>query len=89
MSLIEQIKRNQKDFQELYKQGVIGVNINGTAQLTTELFMKLTNKSYKILIDKVENSAYRYWLYAEIDGLRVFTILSEREMDELMGDLDG
>ena len=87
MSLIEQIKRNQKDFQELYKQGVISVNTNGTAQLTTELFMKLTNKSYKI--DKVENSAYPYWLYAEIDGLRVFTILSEREMDELMGDLDG
>lgn len=87
MNLIKQIKRNQKDFQELYKQGVISVNTNDTAQLTTELFMELTNKSYKI--DKVEDSAYPYWLYAEIDGLEIFTILTEQEMDELKGGLDG
>lgn len=87
MNLIEQIKRNQKDFQELYKQGVISVDNNGAAHLTIELFMKLSNGDYKI--NKVEDSAYPYWIEAEIDGLEIFAILSEREMDELKGGLDG
>ena len=87
MNLIEQIRENQKELQKLKDQGVISVDNIGAAHLTIELFMKLSNGDYKI--NKVEDSAYPYWIEAEIDGLEIFAILTEREMDELKGGLDG
>ena len=86
MNLIEQIRENQKELQKLKDQGVISVD-DGGAHLTIELFMKLTNGDYKEY--KLENSVYPYWIEAEIDGVKIFAILSEREMDKLKGGLYG
>ena len=87
MNLIEQIRENQKQLQKLKNQGVISVDNIGGAHLTIELFMKLTNGDYKVI--KVEDSVYPYWIEAEIDGVEIFAILSEREMDKLKGGLYG
>ena len=87
MNLIEQIRENQKQLQELKDQGVISVDNIGGVHLTIELFMKLSNGDYKVI--KVEDSLYPYWIETEIDGVEIFAILSEREMDKLKGGLYG
>lgn len=82
MELIRKIKQVREDFRELYDLGVIGVSPHTPAvQLTTELFFSLTEGKYTI--EERISQDYPYYLHATVDGLRVFTILTEDEYKEV------
>lgn len=82
MELIKKIRQVREDFRELYDLGVIGVSPHTPAvQLTSDLFFSLAGEKYKI--EERISQDYPYYLHATVNGLRIFTILTKEEFEEV------
>ena len=79
MNLIERIKKHRKEYQDLYKKGVLGVGTGYGAHVNTRLFLSLSDGKYNV--SRRDDSEYSYELSTVIDGLRVFAILTEKEYE--------
>lgn len=85
-ALLYQIQKVQKTCERLYGIGVISPHIPGTntIHLTPKLFLDLAKNNYEIK-ERPGNTHYPYKLEAEINGLELFTLLSETEKNLLVG----
>lgn len=78
IDLIERIEVNRKEFNKLYKEGVIGYSSMGV-QVSDKLFTKLS-EGYEIEISDWDDSEYPYLLEVVVGCIEVFTIMTLEEI---------
>ena len=82
ISLVKRVEKINKEFAQLYREGVIDLVTDGTVQVTLELFQRLS-KDYDVNIKDRGDGEYPIGLEVTVGYLKFFTILSVDEYMEL------
>lgn len=82
INLVKRIEKINKEFSQLYREGVIDLVTDGTVQVTTELFQRLA-KDYDVNIKDRGDGDYPMGLEVTVGYLKFFTILNVNEYLEL------
>ena len=80
INLVKRVEKINKEFAQLYREGVIDLVTDGTVQVTLELFQRLS-KDYDVNIKDRGDGDYPIGLEVIIGYLKFFTIL---DVDEYM-----
>ena len=82
INLVKRVEKINKEFAQLYREGVIDLVTDGTVQVTLELFQRLS-KDCDVNIKDRGDGEYPIGLEVTVGYLKFFTILSVDEYMEL------